>query len=112
MAIVTSLPKGRAEAMLSIVGFSGAFDCVVAYGDTAKRKPHPEPILLACHRLDCRAAEAIALGDMERDITAARSAGCLAVGVAWGVDPPEVLRRAGADKVIERPGELLALVRG
>jgi len=65
----------------------GLFDVTVCGGDTTRRKPNPDPVLLALARLDERpGADCWYLGDSTTDVMAARRAGITAVffnGAGW-----------------------------
>jgi phosphoglycolate phosphatase len=50
------------------------------------------------------------VGDSPVDVETAKNAGMAAVGVSWGFRPAEELREAGAGAILDRPGELLALL--
>ncbi len=51
------------------------FQVVVSYQDTTNHKPHPEPLLLACTKLNVTPRDAVYIGDVENDIKAAKAAG-------------------------------------
>ena len=53
--------------------------------------------------------ETIFLGDTSVDIQTAKNAGLYSVGAAWGFRGRQELMSAGADKIIEKPAELLEL---
>jgi phosphoglycolate phosphatase len=78
-------------------------------GETAAfpRKPDPASALDACARLGAEPSEALYLGDTGVDMRTARAAGILALGAAWGFRGEAELRAAGADAILERPGNLL-----
>ena len=50
------------------------------------------------------------VGDSPFDIGAARAAGALAIGVVWGPGDRAVLLDAGAERVVDVPADVLALV--
>jgi len=112
IGVVTSLPRARAQAMLQATRFSDRVDFLVAYGDTVLHKPDPAPILVGCTHFGCDPSDTVAVGDMRRDIVAAVRAGCLAVGVSWGVGTSEHLRLAGAARIVNDPAELLDYAGG
>ena len=51
------------------------------------RKPHPEPILLACRQLDRDTERTVYIGDNIRDIEAAKNADVIAIAAAYGYLP-------------------------
>ncbi len=106
-AVVTGRPRRDAESFLVRFGLEKAFDAVVCMED-APRKPDPAPVRLALQRLGVRRAWMI--GDMPDDITAARAAGVVPVGVlAPGVESEtmsDALASAGAIRVLRRAIDL------
>ena len=62
-------------------------------------KPAPDLLLLAAERLSIKPAECGYVGDATWDMLAARAAGMIAVGVAYGAASPRQLTDAGAQAV-------------
>ena len=50
------------------------------------------------------------IGDRDNDILGAKGAGVASAGVLWGYGDRQELSGAGADFILERPGELLPLI--
>ena len=84
--------------------------CRIARGQRpgTKAKPDREVTLALCGELGAEPTECALIGDSHVDIRTAKNAALLSVGVSWGYRP-EVLRAEGADYVVDRPEELLAL---
>jgi phosphoglycolate phosphatase len=59
--------------------------------------------------LDASPRETLFVGDSEIDLATAQAAECAFLGAAWGFRGREALQAAGADRIIDRPGELLDL---
>jgi pyrophosphatase PpaX len=88
-----------------------SFDVLVGADDTARHKPHPDPILLALDKLDAAPAQAAYVGDSPFDIQAARAAGVAAVAVAWGgIHAPERLAQERPDALVHSAEELLGVL--
>ena len=51
------------------------FRTAVAYEDTTRHKPHPEPLLLAANRLKIKPSGTVYIGDAASDMEAAKAAG-------------------------------------
>lgn len=85
---------------------------VLVSGDTtAHAKPHPAPLLEAARVLGVPPASCIYVGDDERDILAGHAAGMATVAAGYGYLGDKSSSKAwGADAVIERPMDLLALL--
>ncbi|MDW8114496.1 MAG: HAD-IA family hydrolase [candidate division WOR-3 bacterium] len=85
LAVVSDAPKLQAYLRLCYLGFLNYFDCVVAYEDTLKKKPDPEPFLLVLKRLNLKPEEMIMVGDWrERDIIGAKLVGMKTAFARYG----------------------------
>ena len=82
--IVTNKPAWLTEPLLADLDISPPPRCVISGDTTEHHKPHPEPILLACRRLDVEPRDALYIGDAERDIQAAHAAGMPALAARYG----------------------------
>jgi phosphoglycolate phosphatase len=87
-----------------------ARSAVLVGGDSLpRRKPDPDQLLLACDTLGVVPAQCVYVGDDERDIVAARSAGMPSVAALWGYreahDDPAAW---SPDRVAAEPLGLLA----
>jgi HAD superfamily hydrolase (TIGR01509 family) len=108
MGVVTSSRRDHFERMHRITGFLRYFDFVLASGDYAKGKPHPDPYLAAVARSGVRREECLAIEDSERGLAAA-----LAAGIRCVVLPTDLTRTlafAGAARVLEHVADLPALI--
>src|SRR5690606_18184367 len=85
---------------------------LVCPDDVTHRKPHPEPMWLACSTIKCEPTRTIYVGDHVRDIEAGRAAGMYTVAARYGYlsSPDEALAWA-ADMMIDHPDELLDWVQ-
>ena len=97
LALVTSGDRARVTAELERLGVRGLFDALTCADDTARRKPHPDPLLLGLRLLGCPAAEAAYVGDSPEDVEMARAAGVYAVGVPGGFPNRAALEAARPD---------------
>ena len=111
--IVTNKATRFAAPLVASLGLAGRAAALVCGDTVAHSKPHPAPLLEAARRLGLAAECCAYVGDDRRDIDAGRAAGMLTVVAAWGYlgegDAPAAW---GADHLIERPGELMALIGG
>jgi N-acetyl-D-muramate 6-phosphate phosphatase len=111
--IVTNKATRFAAPLVESLGLA-ADAAVLVCGDTvAHAKPHPAPLLEAARRLALAAADCVYVGDDLRDVQAGQAAGMATVVACWGYlgqgDAPAAW---GADHLIERPDELIALIGG
>ena len=80
-AIATSSHHEHARHHLAAFDLSDRFHAVVAHGDYAQGKPHPEPFLTAAARLGVEPALCLALEDSWHGVRAASSAGMMTIMV-------------------------------
>jgi phosphoglycolate phosphatase len=109
-AVLTNKPDPVARLVVDSLFPPGSFDLI--YGDLSgrPRKPDPAAAWELLMKLDVTPRETIFIGDSEVDMETARAAFCHALGVSWGFRDREILRQAGADRIIDSPGELLELI--
>ncbi|MFJ7209457.1 HAD family hydrolase [Streptomyces sp. NPDC098789] len=77
-------------------------DVVITLQD-APAKPAPDGLHAALAQVGVLPEQAAFVGDSPGDMSAARAAGVLAVGAAWGWHPPAALRTAGARHLLSDP---------
>lgn len=99
IGIVTT--KKRNEALAVLNEYKLHYNVLVAGNDVKNRKPHPEPVLKACEDIETNPKYCIFVGDHPFDMQAAKSAGCLAMGVLTGWGNRKNLKNAGADYIIK-----------
>jgi len=80
--------------------------------DRHPSKPHPPMLEAAMADAGAAPAETAMIGDTVYDIEMARTAGCRALGVAWGYHAPGELLAAGAEAVAQTAAELKELLDG
>lgn len=107
IGIVSSLPKKRITLLFRELHLTNLFDVIIAWQDTPRRKPSPDPILLALRKLGVQPQEATYVGDTENDILAAKSAGVYSILVGWGNQNKCVDFKV--DKTIKHISDLLIL---
>ncbi|MHB1285189.1 MAG: DUF6804 family protein [Leptospirales bacterium] len=83
IGIVTSSPKNYAEAIINRFGIQS--DILIAYGDTERHKPDPEPIEEALRKLGCNKDQEYVfyVGNEKLDFEAAFKANVISIGVGW-----------------------------
>jgi HAD superfamily hydrolase (TIGR01662 family) len=109
IAVVTSSPQTYCSKVIKACGVQ--VDACVCYHDTARHKPHPDPLLLALKRLggiDRR--DAVAVGDVAADIDAARATGIYSVGAVWGCTDVTKLKAARPNHLASDVAELRAAI--
>jgi 2-phosphoglycolate phosphatase len=108
LAIVTNKPEWLTTAVLAETGLDRRFDVVICGDTLPEKKPHPAPVLEACRRLGMAPAEAVMVGDDQRDIDAALAAGTRSIAVRFGyAGVEERIDEWRADAVIDAPAALI-----
>lgn len=110
--IVTNKPFIYTEPLLRQMKFPFPPASVVCPDHVTHRKPHPEPMFLACKQIGCTVAEAIYLGDHRRDIESAHNAKMLTIACAYGyIEPGEDVHHWQANHVIDTPHQAIDILR-
>jgi phosphoglycolate phosphatase len=109
-AVLTNKPDPVARLVIEGLFSPGAFGAVYGERPGVPRKPDPASVRGLLRELGSTPGETIFMGDSEIDIETAHGAECYALGVNWGFRPRQVLEKAGADRIIDRPEELLEFI--
>ena len=80
-AIATSSPHHEVSRNLGPRGLTQRFNAVIARGDYARGKPHPDPFLAAAKALSVPPEACLALEDSHNGVRAAHAAGMMTVMV-------------------------------
>jgi phosphoglycolate phosphatase len=106
--VVTNKPAFLTEPLLRILAPTPPPVCIVSGDSTRNRKPHPEPMLLACKQAGVEPGECVFVGDAERDIQAGRDAGMQTLVALFGyISEDDKPQDWGADAMIHHPRELI-----
>ena len=79
--------------------------------DNNPSKPDPSMARTAMAEAGAVPESTLFIGDTAWDMGCARSAGCVAIGAAWGYHTAEELRADGAHHVASHPSEVAAIAR-
>lgn len=109
LAVATTKRTETARRVLDGVGLLPLFDEVVG-ADGLAPKPDPATLVEAARRVGVDVRRAIMVGDTDRDVLAARRAGCAAAAVTYGGLAREELAACAPDHLLDRFEELLAVV--
>jgi len=105
VAVVTNSPRKYCELALAHLKIN--VDAIVGYHDTSRRKPYPDPILLALKLTGGTASHSIGLGDTAHDLAAYKAAGITSVACLWGCVNAEELTSSAPSLSIQHASELL-----
>lgn len=106
--IVTNKPARFTKPLVQALALHQRAACIISGDDTVNTKPHPEPLLTACRRINVSPNKCIYLGDDIRDIKASLAAGIKPIVARYGYlgndTSPETW---GAAHLIDHPEDLL-----
>jgi pyrophosphatase PpaX len=109
--LVTSKNRSGALRGLTLARLEALMDVLVCADEVENPKPHPEPVEKALRLLDADRRTAVYVGDSIHDMRSGRAAGVRTVAVLWGPFGRTHLEGAQPDHWMERPQQLLDLVR-
>jgi 2-phosphoglycolate phosphatase len=109
--IVTNKPSRYTEPLLAAMQLSARCGTAICPDHVTHRKPHPEPIYLACKELDSLPANTIYVGDHKRDIEAGHNASMRTVACRYGYIPQDdSADNWGASYIVDTPTDLIPLI--
>jgi phosphoglycolate phosphatase len=109
--IVTNKPSRFTEPLLAAMQLQTRCGTAICPDHVTHRKPHPEPIYLACKEIDCLPANAIYVGDHQRDIDAGRNASMRTVACRYGyILENDSADNWGANYVVDTASDLIPLI--
>lgn len=110
LRVVTSKPRRFAVPILQATGFADAFAAVHAPALDELEEPKERTLAGALADAGTGGEHAVMVGDHPVDILAGRTNGTATVGVTWGTGARHELEDAGADHIVDDPGQLRALL--
>lgn len=109
--VVTNKPGWLTEPLMQALNLTERAACIVSSDSTTNRKPHPEPMYLACKIANTAPENCVYVGDARRDIEAGRNAGMRTIIAQYGYIPStENTDEWQADHSIHSPSQLFALL--
>jgi len=109
--IVTNKAERLARLLIEKLALASPPACIIGGDSTPHFKPHPAPLLAACETLHEDPGACIYVGDDLRDIEAGRAAGMRTAAAGWGYLNGSKPESWNADWMLEKPQDLLPLLR-
>ena len=110
VAVASAADDVKVKVNLACIGLTkDDFHAVVTGDDVSRHKPDPEAFLLACEKLGGVPGQSVVVEDAVAGCQAAKAAGMKCIGVMSTFDA-DMLKNAGADFVVERTPDMLAVV--
>ena len=115
LAVASNKYQAATEKIVAQL-FPGIFDIVLGERDNVARKPDPQIVYdilsyLTDNRLPISDNRILYIGDSLVDANTARAAGCTLALCTWGFEEAEKLAAFEPDHMIEKPEEILEIVR-
>ena len=109
LAVATN--KQHDDAVIVVEHFfgKGVFEVIRGVRQDGLVKPEPAFAKAIMDEMNLASDDILLIGDSDVDIATAKSAKIESVGVTWGFRDREDLAAAGADIIIDKPGEILGL---
>ena len=109
--IVTNKPDLYAAALINQLDLNRRCSVLICPDHVENRKPHPEPILLACQKLNCNTEKTVYVGDHLRDIQAAKNADVIAIAAAYGyLNEDSKIEEWYADFIVQKSEQIKPLL--
>ncbi len=109
LAVITNKPHTFLDKIIKDLLPFVDFTHVIGAGEYPN-KPDPSALYEVMKETGAENKECIYVGDTDIDIRTAINAKVVPVGVSWGYQTGEALKKAGAKYIIEKPEELLKIV--
>jgi phosphoglycolate phosphatase len=110
LAVLSNKPDVFTKRMIAHYFQPSPFTVVRGQLPNVPLKPDPTAALQIAQDLSVPSAQWLYLGDTNTDMRTARAAGMHPVGVLWGFRDREELTASGAEHIVAKPEELLALL--
>ena len=111
MAILSNKPHEFTEKCVSEFLPKWNFQVVMGQKEPFPLKPDPGAALEVSRRLGVPPTEILYLGDTSIDMKTAKAAGMFPVGVLWGFRPAEELKESGALFLMEKPIDIMNILK-
>ncbi len=111
LAIITNKSEAFTQPILINLAIGGLFDIVISGDTLTEKKPHPAQLDYALAQLNVSAEQCIMIGDSKNDILAAKAANISSVGLTYGYNYGEDIRKYQPQWCFDTFAELLAALQ-
>ena len=112
LTIASSRSRNSLTELTRKTGIADYISYILGADDVKEAKPKPEPVLKTLADMHFDAGEALVVGDMAVDILMGAHAGARTCGVTWGNGTKDELEKVGANFIIDKMEDILAIVEG
>lgn len=111
LAVLSNKPHLQTQDVVATFFEKDTFARVYGQQEGVPRKPDPAAVHMILEELGVDAEDCLYIGDSDVDMLTGCAAGVSAVGVTWGFRSREVLLEHGATYIVEKPGEIVSIVK-
>ncbi|WP_323841910.1 MULTISPECIES: phosphoglycolate phosphatase [unclassified Moraxella] len=107
LAICTNKPVQFLPKILSNMGWTHQFACILGGDSLEAKKPNPMPLLHICQALNIDRHHAVMVGDSKNDILAGQNAGMTTLALTYGYNYGESIATSHPDATFDDFGALV-----
>ena len=112
LAVLSNKPHLRTVDVVRSFFGEDTFQCVQGQQEGIPRKPDPTAALMIADELKVTKEQCLYIGDSDTDMQTGTAACMTTIGVTWGFRSKEVLKKHGATYIIDKPQEIISIVKG
>ncbi len=112
LAVLSNKPHLQTKDVVAAFFHEGTFTKVYGQQEGIPRKPDPTALHMILDELQVEREECLYIGDSDVDMQTGAAAGVTSVGVSWGFRARDVLAENGATYVVDKPEEIISIVKG
>lgn len=111
LAVLSNKPHLQTQDVVATFFEKDTFARVYGQQEGIPRKPDPAAVHMILEELGVSAEECLYIGDSDVDMLTGCAAGVSSVGVTWGFRSKEVLMEHGATYIVDKPQEIVSIVK-
>jgi len=111
LAVLSNKPHLQTKDVVATFFEKDTFARVYGQQEGIPRKPDPAALHMILEELGVSQKECLYIGDSDVDMQTGCAAGVPAVGVTWGFRSRDVLASHGATYIVDKPEEIISIVK-
>ena len=111
LAVLSNKPHPQTQDVVATFFDEGTFSRVYGQQEGVPRKPDPKALHMLLEELGVSREECLYIGDSDVDMQTGCAAGVPTVGVTWGFRSRDVLATHGATYLVDKPEEIISIVK-
>lgn len=112
LTVLSNKPHSQTVDVVKTFFGDSTFAYVQGQREGIPRKPDPTAALMIADTLKVTREECLYIGDSDTDMQTGKAAGMTTIGVTWGFRTKDVLKEHGATYIIDKPQEIISIVKG